>query len=232
MSDDEKYVPPPEWIEEDRKVEDLVRYLRSLNLEQLARDVSDARFATRILESQRWLDKHEALKAHEDDNQEKLEARLVALQSQLFDKAATYNNIVLSFGYAGFFAIWTLVKDEMHPWDMQLIAVLLGLSLLVFITWTMTVALWNVKNTVQLSKVYQEEYEDRDEKLEAILRQEQANAEKAIKLQRLWGITFTVSATCGFVAGILLLSILAGGVLNIDFTLHSIKQWIVMLFAG
>ncbi len=232
MTENEKYERPTAWIEEDQKVEELVRYLRGLNLERLARDVSDARFSTRILESQRWLDKHEALKAHEEDNQDKLEARLVALQSQLFDKAANYNNIVLTFGYAGFFAIWTFVKDAMHPWDMQLIAMLLGISLLVFISWTLKVALWNVKNNLKLSKVYQDEYEDLEQKLDAILRQEQEIAKRAIKLQRLWGIAFTVSATSGFAAGLSLLFILASGVFDFNFTLHSVKQWIVMLFAG
>ncbi|WP_143079942.1 hypothetical protein [Roseinatronobacter thiooxidans] len=42
----------------------------------------------------------------EDRNREKLVDFLVNVQAKTFDKAASYNNIVVSLGFAGFFTLW------------------------------------------------------------------------------------------------------------------------------
>ncbi|WP_187430439.1 hypothetical protein ROLI_006000 [Roseobacter fucihabitans] len=96
-------MPEDERAEEDRKVDALVDYVRSIGLERMARDISDERFVRRILDSQLWINSYNIQKSIEDERQTNIEERLITFQSQLFDKAASYNNIVITFGYAGFF---------------------------------------------------------------------------------------------------------------------------------
>src|SRR5262245_33987545 len=58
---------------------------------------------------------------------------VVEIQSQLFDKSATYSNLIMVGGYAGAFTIWGNTKAELPGKANVAIALLLGFSLCVFI---------------------------------------------------------------------------------------------------
>jgi hypothetical protein len=58
---------------------------------------------------------------------------VVEIQSQLFDKAATYSNLIMVAGYAGVFTIWGNIKTQLTPATNLWIALLLGFSLCAFI---------------------------------------------------------------------------------------------------
>ncbi|MFC3088276.1 hypothetical protein [Tabrizicola soli] len=135
---------------EDRHDAELADYLRRIGARSLAAELDDLRFRNRILEAQRWLDNHDALISEHALHREKYDQRLLANQAWVFDKAQTYNNFVVTLGYAGMFGIWSFVRDEMDPWDMKLIAVLLGSSLVMFMLWTMAQAIWIMRSAVRL----------------------------------------------------------------------------------
>lgn len=204
---------------EDRKVDDLVEYIRNLGLESLSKEISEERFARRILDSQLWINSYEFEKSIEEERQSNIEQRLIALQSQMFDKAANYNNIVISFGYAGFFAIWNFVSDEMHLWDTALIALLLGSSLLVFVFWTLVISYHNSKYSRDLAGVYSLDFDNTEEKVAAILAKEHELSVSALWLQKVWFYVFIFTIFTGFSAGVMLILLMFCRVLNFDFDL-------------
>jgi hypothetical protein len=58
---------------------------------------------------------------------------VIDIQSQLFDKAAAYSNLIMVGGYAGAFTIWGNAKAQLPAKANVLIALLLGVSLAVFV---------------------------------------------------------------------------------------------------
>lgn len=54
-----------------------------------------------------------------------------------FESASKYNGIVLGVGYAGFFGLWTIVKDQGHQYPKlhAIAALLIGFSLALFVLW-------------------------------------------------------------------------------------------------
>jgi hypothetical protein len=61
------------------------------------------------------------------------------VQREMTDKlqahTMSYTNIVLGLGYAGFFAMWSVVDKYIPPWAHALSGMLMSLSLAVFIGW-------------------------------------------------------------------------------------------------
>ena len=73
-----------------------------------------------------------------DDAQALAEAyrkTVVDIQSTLFDKAATYSNLIIVAGYVGIFTIWGNTRRHIDKIDNITIAILLGISLAVFVTY-------------------------------------------------------------------------------------------------
>jgi hypothetical protein len=64
---------------------------------------------------------------------EQFKNTVVEIQSRLFDKSSAFNNLIMLGGYAGAFTIWSYVKTSLSPRAMIVVALLLGLSLSVFI---------------------------------------------------------------------------------------------------
>ncbi|SLN39327.1 hypothetical protein PEL8287_01936 [Roseovarius litorisediminis] len=219
-SDDER-------AEDDRRVNALVEYIRSLGLERMARDISDERIAGRIHDRQLWINSYDIQKSIEDDRQENIEQRFITFQAQLFDKAANYNNIVITFGYAGFFAIWNFVSDRLHSWDTALIALLLGSSLLVFIFWTLSVSFHNAFAMRKLTGIYLAEFENTEDKIAAIVEKESKINLGLMRLQRIWLFVFFFTVATGFSAGLALIVLMLCRVLGIDFDLFDI--WIAVV---
>lgn len=73
----------------------------------------------------------------QNEGQQKLAAEfrnsIVDIQSKLFDKSAAYSNLIMVGGYAGAFTIWSYTKGELSHKGNVATALLLGLSLSVFI---------------------------------------------------------------------------------------------------
>lgn len=58
-------------------------------------------------------------------------------QRDYFESATKYNSIVLGVGYAGFFGLWSMVRDQafQYPRFHALAALLIGVSLALFVLW-------------------------------------------------------------------------------------------------
>jgi hypothetical protein len=220
MTDDETYSPPPEWELEDTKDQELVAYLRSIGAKSLASELSDLRFKNRILEARRWVDFHEARMSYEEKLHDSLEERIIATQSQIFDKAQSYMNVIVTLGYAGFFAIWNFVRESILTWDSEIIAILLGLSLITFIAWTVFSVFITSKSSIEMAKILTGDYDDRESMLEAVLAKERATRRLALNLQKLWFPTFMFSVISGFGAGAILMVLLFFNILGYQFSFH------------
>ncbi len=67
--------------------------------------------------------------------------------STLYDRSHTYNSIILVIGYAGFFGLWTLIKDYITDWQALWAAFLISISLVALIffeTYKMIFSSWLV----------------------------------------------------------------------------------------
>lgn len=67
-------------------------------------------------------------------NRELLEAQKELLASS-FSQAQAYTNVILAAGYAGFFAVWAFVKGELSRGAVLWSALLVTLSLAMFVAW-------------------------------------------------------------------------------------------------
>ncbi|MDN5788244.1 hypothetical protein [Pseudorhodobacter sp.] len=133
--------------------------------------------------------------------------RQIEIQSALFDKSATYNNIVITFGYAGFFAIWAYARDELTRWDMQLVAALLGFSLLLFVIWTVVTSFFISIANIGMSKILMKEI-TASAKLAEIKLFETRNERRQLRYFISWYWIFLVCVLTGFSSGILLMVLL------------------------
>jgi len=207
---------------EDIHDEELAAYLRRIGARNLASELNDLRFRNRIMEATRWLDAHDARVSYEEQLHDKIDQRLMGNQAILFDKSQAYMNFVVTLGYAGFFAIWNLIKDLMHPWDMKVVAILLGVSLIVFIAWTLTSMTFSTNSVRRLGNAVRAEANDRETRLDSMIEAEYENLRQGLKLQRLWLPTFSICVLTGFAAGLLLLTLLFFDVIGQPFSLYNV----------
>ena len=66
------------------------------------------------------------------------ERRLKLVESS-WDKASAYDTAITVAGYAAFFGLWSGVADDVSPAARTLTAALMGVSLLLYISWTLLV---------------------------------------------------------------------------------------------
>ncbi len=148
-----------------KEINDLSLYLERIGLHRLAVEVRHEQFLARLLDANllanRWEFETDYLNRREDD----IQNILTDFQTQAFDKSQSYNNIIVTLGYAGFFAIWNFTNDNLVEFDRALIALLLGFSLLVFITWTLRQSTLLVSTNKARAEILTREYDDRDELL-------------------------------------------------------------------
>lgn len=68
---------------------------------------------------------------------EKVRDRLIALSSETYGHAAAYDNAVVVAGYAAFFALWSGVSNDITPMARLMTVVLMGTSLVLYVSWHM-----------------------------------------------------------------------------------------------
>jgi len=64
---------------------------------------------------------------------EKYKETVIDIESKLFDKSSAYNNLIMVGGYAATFALWSQTKFYLPEWATLTTALLLCLSITVFI---------------------------------------------------------------------------------------------------
>ena len=207
---------------EDLRDSELTQYLRAIGAKSLAAELGDLRFRNRVVEAQRVLEAYDSGLAYEEALHDTIDQRLLANHTALFDKSQSYMNFVVTLGYAGFFAIWNFIKDLMNPWDMKLVALLLGASLFLFITWTLVTMVAGMRATTRSANAIHATHDDREAMLEAIKCVDHQNRVTGLRLQRFWLPTFGLTVALAFIAGLVLLVLLAADVLDWPFSVHGL----------
>ena len=170
------------------------------------------------LTANRWEFESDFLERREKE----IQSILIDFQSTLFDKSQNYNNIVVTLGYAGFFAIWNYVNDLLVEFDKALIALCLGVSLLVFILWTLLQSPIIASYHRRAAAVLDKEYDDRDTLLKKWNAQQSANKKTFLKLQKVYPIVFFLTAGPALIAGIMLMVLLGSQILLTPTSLQEI----------
>lgn len=223
--DSERAFDPSEI--EDRAVKRVANYLESIGLERLARDISDEKIARRIVEGQMMLNDVIARSYIEERRAEELIERQLQISTKIFDQATSYNNFIVTIGYAGFFAIWNFLQEVVQLNDSALIGILLGVSILAFTSWVLINVIANMNHMTRVSTAFSQEHSSNEEKLEAIHKVDLRNQISAMRLMKAWHYFFVTALVSGFSAGIILLILLFSFVIGENF---SIADWLDTAF--
>lgn len=136
-------------------------------------------------------DQVKAQKAHQDF--------IVDVYSRLFDKSAAYVNVICLAGYAGCFALWTVLQSHISIHRNSWIALFLGSSLITFVLYELYKM---VTTAIVLKKTYalafsNELPEDYQRRVDAV-----SKAEAFVKLSYFpaWCVAFSFAAVTGLVA--------------------------------
>jgi len=94
----------------------------------------------------------------EEDNPEERAAKIttdliVNMTSALFDKAAAYTSLIVVAGYAGMFSIWAFVSEFLSRAATIAVALLLALSLVVFVCYEIYKMILGATQMMGLSKL-------------------------------------------------------------------------------
>ena len=206
----------------DERLLRLAEDVEKLGVRQLADDIQDERFLRKVLEGEVFINSNSIQEIIDEKNTEELFERLLQFQMKLFDKSATYNNIVVTLGYAGIFAIWGFANESLTIFDRNLVAVLLGISLAVFIIWTISVS-WKLSlNSRQTLKVYKDADGDGEELTEKLKIVEGDQHQSMIKFLMWYPFAFISSTALGFFAGFYLIFLLGTQLLGLNCSLSEI----------
>lgn len=163
---------------------------------------------------------------HTGTNDENNLGRLVdfqtEVQSQLFDKTATYNNIVVSIGYAGFISLWIWAREITHPWDAAFTALLLGTSLFFFVLWNVVTTFIISTQNIKLAKVITKHHPTAALKLVELETCEKDLQKVSLKYYATWYFVFVITAITGFLSGGILIVLIAIKLLGLDFGIHTV----------
>lgn len=170
-----------------------------------------------------------AAQAEQERQAKKLIDLMVDVQARLFDKAAAYNNLVVSLGFAGFLTIWVWSRDILHPWDSNLVLLLLGSSLFLFILWNVISSFLISRQNIKLGKIVSSNLPAAT-KIERIEVAEAEIRKWSLKYYAAWYFVFVLAATSGFIAGLLLLLVIGLRMANDDLSIYSLVSWLLNLF--
>ena len=130
------------------------------------------------------------------------------LLSSTFGQAQAYTNVVLAAGYAGFFGIWSFVKDDLSPGTMFISAFLITISLGLFVLWEVIGMYARNQILTRLAAVVAN-----DEKFtESLTAYKQQRQEQNIKLIPVWRVILAVTVSTAVVAYFILLVAFVNGI--------------------
>lgn len=69
----------------------------------------------------------------------------VQLQEKQMSNQASYTNLIMVAGYAGYFAFWSTLVAKIPQWTFAVCGLLITVSLTIFIAWEIIKAFWTAK---------------------------------------------------------------------------------------
>ena len=135
------------------------------------------------------------------------------LYGALYEKAATYTNLILVVGYAGFFGLWSLTRLYLSKPQALLAASLMLLSLAIFVFFEVYKGAITSMATQRRSKTLFDGSSKPDAQtfIENIQHLEAENLKDSLRLSRVWPWTFEAAVIFGFAGiAVLLFSLVSG----------------------
>lgn len=194
-----------DWLKNDEQTQKIIEYVARLGADKFADDIHDERIARRIFELRQVADYYSVQAEIWGDRSENALSNAIKVQAAMYDKAASYNNIVATLGYAAFFTIWTIVSPELSLATNGVIGLLLGASVLIFIGWTLFLSVLVTKSFSRYGVIAYSKFETFAEELEAHKKAEEQASLEVLKIQRWWPLQFSIATFSGFSAGVYLL---------------------------
>ena len=223
------------WQAEDDELEILLGRLRQLGVHKLAHEISEERFARRVFESRMLYDYYSVQEAIWADRSNRALEDAVKAQSLLFDKAAAYNNVVSTLGYAGFFGIWTIVAPSLQASANAFVALMLGFSLAVFVWSTISTSIRLAFNSRRFAIIAGSDFKTHDEEIQAHRNAEDKINRANLIAQKQWPYIFSASILPAVVAGFYLFGEFILQIVGVDYTffdkLVGVKHYISSLFS-
>lgn len=87
------------------------------------------------------------------EQQDKVRSTLIEINSKVFEKAQAYTNVIILAGYAGGFTIWTYIKASLPLRANLVVALGLGISLVLFISFEIFGMIMRTRSFLQVRKV-------------------------------------------------------------------------------
>lgn len=135
-------------------------------------------------------------KAHLEDARDKA----VALQAEVFSKAAAYDNGVILAGYVAFFALWAGSSKDVSQLCRLVTVALMGTSLLCYMGWHVLQMLTRQTYEFKLAKVMKlvgDAKRFNEEWAKTMIEEQRA----MVQIMRFWPFLFVPAVGFGFIAG-------------------------------
>ena len=91
------------------------------------------------------------------DRQDKVRSTIIEINSKVFEKAQAYTNVIILAGYAGAFTIWTYIKASLPLRANLTVALGLGLSLVLFISFEIFGMVMRTRSLMRVRRVINDE---------------------------------------------------------------------------
>lgn len=146
----------------------------------------------------------EFAKKQEREFVEKRKDIMVGILAAQYDKAVLYTNLILAAGYAGFFAVWSAMRESLSPTESLVAALGVTLSLTIFILWEIGIMIYTAFSLGGYHDLLSESDPARfDELVDKKVNRENRGA---VAVRRLWLIALFLTIVPGFLGAFVLIS--------------------------
>lgn len=140
--------------------------------------------------------------------------KAIELNARVYEKSASYSNVMMLAGYAGIFAIWTFVKTDLSPRATEVVALLLGMSLIIYVTFELYAMFMRAQ---PLSEVAKQTSAKPTDFFAAMQNIEMRQNRRALHAAIVWRVTFWPAVVLGYASALLLSYNLIAGLLHWSF---------------
>lgn len=134
-------------------------------------------------------------------------SEFIQSQEQSFQKLEAYSKTIITLGYAGLFAIWAFVKDNLSDRAVLTTALLVGFSLIVYIAWEVAQMIHRTTLQLRFNRAINDHPADQAKAINDYLVQTRAEQARGAVI---WRFIMFLTVGPGFVgAGLLLWNVFA-----------------------
>ncbi len=197
-----------ERLRQDAKLNELLEYLKAINVPDLATKVQEDHFAARISEFQRVSDHRSLAVELHNLKEDRLLDDIKAMNADFLNQAINYHNVIVGLGYAGFIAILGVLKSEVFQNDFFVASILFSISLMSFVIWTSIIGFLFARSVAKVAPLFEIPNGEQDRRviIEKFNEAARAREDSLTYVQRFWGTSFIVSLIGGALAAIVIIA--------------------------